>query len=130
VPFAQLVVLGVSLWLLGWGMLAVEWRQLEPNGVRRVVALSLLVAATGAAGVAWWGQQRLDGVQLAVVRRPDVMRSAPGGDANSVGGVATGDVVRQIASQESWWRVRHADGREGWLPQSRLAPLHADAPIR
>jgi hypothetical protein len=130
VPFAPLVVLGVSLWLLGWGMLAVEWRQLEPNGVRRVVALSLLVAATGAAGVAWWGQQRLDGVQLAVVRRPDVMRSAPGGDANSVGGVATGDVVRQIASQESWWRVRHADGREGWLLQSRLTPLHADAPIR
>jgi SH3-like domain-containing protein len=51
------------------------------------------------------------------------MRGAPGGDADAVGGVATGDVVRLGEMRDGWRRVRHADGRDGWLPDARLRAL-------
>ena len=44
--------------------------------------------------------------------------------------VATGDVVRLRTAQEGWSRVTLADGRDGWLPASRLAPLVAGTPTR
>jgi SH3-like domain-containing protein len=47
-----------------------------------------------------------------------------------MGGVATGDIVRTFELREGWRHVRHADGREGWLPQNRLVALLDDAPSR
>jgi len=38
--------------------------------------------------------------------------------------------VRMSSVQEGWSRVTLADGRDGWLPASRLAPLLADTSIR
>jgi SH3-like domain-containing protein len=47
-----------------------------------------------------------------------------------MGGVATGDMVRMLDTREGWQHVQHADGRVGWLPESRLVALLGDAPSR
>ncbi len=37
-----------------------------------------------------------------------------------MGGVATGDVVSRLEEQGGWERVMHSDGRQGWIPSTRL----------
>jgi uncharacterized protein YgiM (DUF1202 family) len=51
------------------------------------------------------------------------LRQSPGFEANTLGGVGTGDIVHLEGAQEGWVHVAHTDGRRGWLPASRLAPL-------
>jgi hypothetical protein len=55
--------------------------------------------------------------------RPETLHSAPSLSSPAVGGVGTGDVVAASPPQDGWQRVRHADGRVGWLPAVRLRPL-------
>lgn len=128
VPVQLLVVGAVLAWMLAWVLLFVHWRAAHDTagsaaGVGSAIVLVLL--ALGAGSMAWWGRARLDGRALAVVRRPETMRGAPGYEAVTMGGVATGDVVRLGDAQEGWFRVQHADGRTGWLPASRLTALRA-----
>jgi SH3-like domain-containing protein len=95
-----------------------------------LTATLLLCAALAAGGTAWWGHRALDASGLAVVRRPETLRTAPEYNANTSGGVATGDVVRLASAQEGWVRVEHTDGRRGWILASRVAPLVAGSLIR
>ena len=89
-----------------------------------------LLLAVGTAASAVWGYRELDANGMLVVRRPETMRTSPGNDANAMGGVATGDVVRVEDAREGWLRVLHADGRRGWLPAGRTVPLVSPAVIR
>lgn len=125
VPVVALSILAVVAWLGAWALFFVAWRRSAGTGTWALVATLSLCVALAAGGTAWWGQRALDPSGLAVVRRPETMRTAPGFDANTSGGVATGDVVRMAAAQEGWFRIEHTDGRNGWIPASRLAPLVA-----
>jgi hypothetical protein len=137
-PVSWLLRVALAGWCVAWALLA--WRAWRVRGrgpsgalvrwTRGVSTLLLIVAASGAAA-AWWGLRALDATDLAVVSRPETMRLAPGTDADAMGGVTTGDVVRIVETREGWQRVLHADGRRGWLPVSRLVMMRADwtAPI-
>jgi len=128
VPVAALWRTAFVLWIIGWVVLT--W-SMGRTGVGdwlprvRAAVAAILIAALAAAGTAWWGARALDGSTLAVVVRPETLRIAPGTDADAMGGVTTGDVVRIEESRELWERVHHADGRRGWLPHARLVMLEA-----
>lgn len=126
VPVFPLAVLGLLTWVAGALWLAIAWRtrdEINPPSWR--IAAVLMVVGAAAGTTAAWGHNRLDAESLSIVRRPEAMRVAPGLDANTSGGTATGDVVRRLAVQEGWTRVEHADGRIGWLPSGRLVALMA-----
>lgn len=133
IPVSWLLRVAGAMWMVGWALLAWHaWRVRGrgPGGAivrwTRGVSLLLLIAAASGAAVAWWGMRALDASELAVVSRPETMRLAPGTDADAMGGVTTGDVVRIVETREGWQRVLHADGRRGWLPGSRLVLMRAD----
>ncbi len=128
VPVQALAVAGTALWVSGWMLLLVHWRRrgdhgAAPSAPLRSAGAAMVLLASVAGVAAWWGTQALDARALAVVRRPESLRQSPGFDANTLGGVGTGDIVRLEAAQEGWARIAHADGRRGWIVASRLAPL-------
>lgn len=131
VPVNLLVLVATGLWMVGWIWLWVVLRrrrtvpkgtgaQRPPHLPSRAPAFAILIVA--AAGMSYAHVQadalRADG--LAVVQRPDMLRSAPLANARPAGGVGTGDVVRMEMRRGEWVQVRHADGRTGWLPQARV----------
>ena len=136
IPVPLLVRVALVCWLLGWSLVGVRrWQSRRSTPFARaaratwiggVATLTVTVAVVAAVG-AWWGARMLDASQLAVVTRPETLRIAPGVDADAMGGVATGDVVRIEESRDIWRRVVHADGRKGWLPGPRLVRLTADS---
>jgi hypothetical protein len=123
VPVVPLALAAVLTWCVGWLLVAAAWR--TPGGSTWMSSLAtlLIITALATGAAAWWGRGVLDARALAVVRRPETLRTAPGFDAATAGGVSTGDVVRLLASQEGWASVALADDRTGWIPTSRLAPL-------
>jgi hypothetical protein len=137
VPVRPLVFAAAAAWCVAWLLLTlvahdrarlpVRIRAADASDWRVATGGLLLLAALVGTGAAWWTTRRLEGRELAVVTRTATMRAAPGSDAEAVGGVATGDVVRIEATRNDWQRVAHADGRVGWLPQGRLRAL-TDAP--
>lgn len=129
-PVTALAVAAVVLWVTAWALWWSSWRGAQRRTGLEVTGVVLLLTAVASAGAAWWGQHALDASGLAVVRRPETLRSAPGFESGTTGGVSTGDVVRMESGQEGWFRVALADGRDGWLPASRLAPLVAVPPTR
>ena len=130
VPVLTLAVGAAAMWCAAWALLFASWRGPARRGAMESSAFTLLIAGLAVGAAAWWGARALDGSALAVVRRPETLRAAPGFESTTVGGVATGDVVRLRTAQEGWSRVTLADGRDGWLPASRLAPLVAGTPTR
>ena len=136
IPVPALVLAAIASWLLGWAMLAVVRAQRRRGrtsawmGFASTTAVVALLVAVGTGAAAAWGYRELDATGVLVVRRPDTMRTAPGNDANAMGGVATGDVVRVEAARDGWLNVVHADGRRGWLPAGRTIPLVSPAVIR
>jgi len=130
IPVSALAVVAMLAWGVAWLLLFASWRAPGRRGVLEASAFALLIGGIAAGATAWWGTQALDGTGLAVIRRPETLRSAPGFESTTVGGVSTGDVVRMSTAQEGWFRVTLADGRDGWLPASRLAPLVASTPTR
>jgi len=130
IPVFGLAVTAVGAWCLAWLLLFASWRSVERRTALEASALVLVAGAIAAGAAAWWGSRALDGTGLAVIRRPETLRSAPGFESTTAGGVSTGDVVRMSSAQEGWFRVTLADGRDGWLPASRLAPLVAGSPTR
>lgn len=130
VPVVALTGLAGLAWLAAWALFYMLWRRAERGGTMALTATLLLCAALAAGGTAWWGHRALDASGLAVVRRPETLRTAPEYNANTSGGVATGDVVRLASAQEGWVRVEHTDGRRGWILASRVAPLVAGSLIR
>jgi tetratricopeptide (TPR) repeat protein len=136
IPVPPLVLATIVAWLLGWILLAVvRVRRRRGNvsawmGFASTVAVFALLLAVGTGAAAAWGYRELDATGVLVVRRPDTMRTAPGDDANAMGGLATGDVVRVEAARDGWLQVLHADGRRGWIPAGRTTPLVSPAVIR
>ncbi|WP_309669939.1 SH3 domain-containing protein [Gemmatimonas sp.] len=136
IPVPALVLASIVAWLLGWILLAVvRVRRRRGNastwmGFASSAAVFALLLAVGTGAAAAWGFRELDATGVLVVRRPETMRTAPGSDANAMGGVATGDVVRVEDAAEGWLKVLHADGRRGWLPAGRTIPLVSPAVIR
>lgn len=132
IPVRLLLRLAIALWLIGWLVFGIRaWRahndvQFRGTNSSRWMhggATLAVVLSLAAAGGGWWGLRALDASGLAVVARPETLRIAPGTDADAMGGVTTGDVVRVDDVRESWTRVTHADGRRGWLPAQRLVAL-------
>lgn len=131
VPFLQ--TLAIVLWLIGWGVAALLEVRRRRNaghahttrwtGVLGGVVWTCLLCAIAAAGFSLWGRRALDTGRLAVVARPETMHVAPGGDSDAMGGVATGDIVSRLEEQGGWERVMHSDGRQGWIPSTRLVAL-------
>jgi tetratricopeptide (TPR) repeat protein len=136
IPVPTLVLATIAAWLSGWMLLTVVRARRRRGdasawmGVASTIAVFALVLAVGTGAAAAWGYRELDPTGVLVVRRPDTMRTAPGNDANAMGGVATGDVVRVVEARDGWLRVVHADGRRGWLPAARTIPLVSPAVIR
>lgn len=136
IPVPALVLAALVAWLLGWTLLTVvRVRRRRGNtatwmGFASTAAVFALLLAVASGAAAAWGGRELDATGLRVVRRPDTMRTAPGNDANAMGGVATGDVVRVEAARDGWLHIVHADGRRGWLPAARTIPLVSPAVIR
>lgn len=133
VPVPILFAVAVLAWLAGWILLAVHLnrstnRPPQHHYPLRFAAIVLVLLGLGAGGTAWWGRNTLNPAGLAVVTRPETMHVAPGSDADAMGGVATGDVVRVVDARDGWERIRHADGRLGWLPENRIAALLDDTP--
>jgi hypothetical protein len=123
VPVVPVALVALVAWCSGWWLLAWAWRTSRGSTWQSSLATVLVVAALAAGATAWWGHRALDASALAVVRRPETLRTAPGFDAATAGGVSTGDVVRLLSNQEGWSSVALADDRTGWIPASRLAPL-------
>ncbi len=129
VPVPLLMLVAATTWLAGWLLLAIAVRQRQRGaegrygGLLRSVAVICLVAAALSSGAVWWGRAKLRADGLAVVLRPETLHLAPGNDADALGGVSTGDVVRALESRDGWRHVQHADGRSGWLPEQRVASL-------
>ena len=123
VPVTMLITVGVVAWCLAWIALWLAWRQPTPSRALAAAGGLLVLLACGAGGTAWWGHRALDASTLHVVGRPETLRAAPGFEAQTAGGVSTGDVVKVTAEQEGWSRVMLADDRLGWIPASRLTPL-------
>jgi hypothetical protein len=123
VPVALLWVAGAVAWLVGWGWMA--WRGARGARLEWPASGPLLLVLTALVLGGWgaWGYRRLSAGGVAVVVRPETLHSAPSLSSPAVGGVGTGDVVAARPSQDGWQRVRHADGRVGWLPAVRLRPL-------
>ncbi|WP_373062662.1 SH3 domain-containing protein, partial [Gemmatimonas sp.] len=136
IPASVLVLTAVSAWLLGWLLLAGIRLQRRRGGeaawmgFASTASVFSLLLALGTGGAAAWGFRELDANGVLVVRRPETMRTAPGSEANAMGGVATGDVVRVEEAREGWLRVLHADGRRGWLPAGRTVPLVSPTVVR
>lgn len=146
VPVTLLSILAVVLWIAGWlaftlwaGRQNTARESAKSTGVMhtvirdsrtRTVALCTMAMAIVLAIGAWWGRGALDASSLSVVMRPETMRIAPGLDANAMGGVSTGDVVRVLEIRETWQQVVHADGRRGWLPSGRLVAMSATPSVR
>ena len=136
IPVPALVLAAIVAWLLGWAMLAVVRTQQRRGrasawmAFASTAAVFVLLGAVGTGAAAAWGYRELDATGIRVVRRPDTMRAAPGNDANAMGGVATGDVVRVEAARDGWLHIVHADGRRGWLPVAWTIPLVSPAVIR
>ena len=133
VPVPILFAIAVAAWLLGWLLLAVHLNRAPAKPTAhhpplRIAAITLMVVGLAAGGAAWWGREMLSPAALAVVMRPETMHVAPGADADAMGGVTTGDVVRIIDTRDGWQHVRHADGRLGWLPEDRVAALLDSTP--
>lgn len=123
VPVKGLAVVALLAWVSAWAVWFVAWRTPTGSGARRALGALLIAAAGAASAGAWWGHRQLDAAGLAVVRRPETVRAAPGFEAPTLGGVTTGDVVRVVTAAEGWARVSLTDERDGWIPASRLAPL-------
>jgi len=123
IPVVPLALMALVSWCAGWLLLAWVWRTDRGGTWQSSLATVLVAAALAAGATAWWGHRALDASALAVVRRPETLRTAPGFEAATMGGVSTGDVVRLLTSQEGWSSVALADDRTGWIPAARLAPL-------
>jgi hypothetical protein len=136
VPVIALVVLCTICWVAGWVQLYRAFRArtgdastsgtvLHPS---RSLGAVLVVAALMGMTYTWMEARTLSTARLGVVRRPDMLRTAPIPTAQPAGGVGTGDMVRAQRQRGEWVEVLHADGRHGWLPASRITPL--DAPLQ
>ncbi len=136
VPVPVLQAIAVVAWLIGWACVAYALLPRSRMNLRRrdsvfkSVGVALCVVAVASAGIAVWGRRALDPTDLGVVVRPETMHVAPGADADALGGVSTGDVVRVIEQRDGWDRVHHADGRLGWLPSIRVVALPQNAAAR
>lgn len=133
VPVLGLVWAGSIAWLFAVVLVVklIKRSERRPSGlIRTPVALSVMAAAVSMLALAWWGAVRLSPVGLAVVKRPEPMRSAASAESGTKGGLAAGDVVRVTGVSGEWARVTHSDGRDGWVPGERLVSLLPDAASR
>ncbi|MCC6242373.1 MAG: BatD family protein [Gemmatimonadaceae bacterium] len=130
------LLLWIGGWLVWWWSLRQRHRLDQARWLRlghstwRVTAMVCVVAGGIGAIIAWRGYQSLDVSSLAVVSRPETLRVAPGTDADAMGGVTTGDVVRVEATRDMWQQVTLADGRRGWLPAARLVAMLTTAEVK
>ena len=127
IPVTPLSYAAIVAWIVGWSALAwFIWRKRKRptmNALARNLAFVVITIGFACAAASLWGAKQLQPDGLAVVVRPETMRSGPDSDADALGGAATGDIVRVELQQQLWMRVQHADGRIGWLPAARLSPL-------
>jgi hypothetical protein len=117
VPLSLVAWIGLVAWLTAWGLQPIDRRWAS------VVAGSAFVVATAS----FVGGLRLSdiahGRQTAVVRTADRLRSSPSLGSDLAEEVMLGETVRTPTARTTWTFVRLRDGREGWLPSERLAPL-------
>jgi SH3 domain protein len=70
-----------------------------------LIVLSLCLAAGALANTGWVkGEIKLN------------LRSGAGTEYKIIGGVATGDELKVLATRERWTRVETSDGKVGWIP--------------
>lgn len=121
VSLSMIALIGGSLWLLGWGLLALAVRRRAP--VTRHPGIAAIVAS---AVIALGGLRQADllaGRESAVVVSPTRLRAMPTLGAEAGAETLLGEVTRIRGQQGVWTLIQLADGRRGWLESRRLEGL-------
>lgn len=120
-------LLAALCWCLGWLAAAFSPSRRVPTGM----AVGLLTTAALLALVALDVESRARGRDVAVVARTQPLGDAATAAAEQGATVHQGDVVRVVAREGGWARVRADVAREGWLREATLIPVSGEPmPVR
>jgi hypothetical protein len=109
---AELALLAVAAWLIGWHL----WRR-HPGAARLALAVAILAAGTAVSRAAVARRSR------ALVRHPTALWVSPMASAPRLGDVARWSVVEPLRDEGSWVLVALDGDRRGWIPRGQLATL-------
>ena len=121
VSLSLIAVVGGTLWLLGWVLLAIAIKRRTP--VTRHPAIAALVASVVVALAGLRQADLLAGRDSAVVVSPAPLRAMPTLSAEAGAETLLGEVTRVRGQQGVWTLIQLADGRRGWLESQRLEVL-------
>ena len=116
---SELLLGGVLLWALGWGLLAARLR--VPSGPLLGGGLLATLLGTALLGVAWARLDAISDAPVAVVIDDEVtLRS--GRDVRSVdlALLHEGTEVVVVLRDGDWSQIRLGDGKRGWMPAISL----------
>jgi hypothetical protein len=121
VSLTVIATLGGLAWVAAFLALAFAARRGRRTAGRGGVALLTLAGLTLIGGI---GQQEvLEGRSAAVVLTPARLRELPALSGDAGVEAQSGELVRIMARQGAWTRVRLSDGRPGWLEAQRIEEL-------
>ncbi|MHB8838521.1 MAG: hypothetical protein ACYC7F_06165 [Gemmatimonadaceae bacterium] len=123
VPVQLPPLLLATLWGVGWWLLARRAWNGRPIA-RRAAWLTAVSAVLFAAAAALDARQR--GGNLAVVVRPEPLRTLPVLGADQGPAPLTGEVALVLERQGAWAHVRLDGQRQGWIARELLLPLGDD----
>jgi hypothetical protein len=121
VSLAALALGGGIAWISAFVILALAKRRTHRTAARGGLALLTLSGLILIGGIAQ--RDVLEGRHAAVVLSPTRLRELPALSSDAGVEAQSGELVRIMARQGAWTRVRLADGRPGWLEAQRLEPL-------
>lgn len=124
VSLTALALLGGTLWIAGWLLVAAPRKRSRARRGR--LGWFAIGAALAIAYAGFRQSEILSGRDAAVVVLHARMRAMPILGAEPGTEIVTGEVVRVLAAQGVWSRVALPDGRSGWIESSRIEPISVE----
>jgi hypothetical protein len=121
VSLTALALGGGVAWISAFVILALAKRRTHRTAARGGLPLLTLSGLILIGGIAQ--RDVLEGRHAAVVLSPTRLRELPALSSDAGVEAQSGELVRIMARQGAWTRVRLADGRPGWLATQRLEAL-------